>query len=361
VLFRSVPALREGEATVRVVAARAATWLRHPDPVVAELKLPVRTVPPALSLVSAARDVAQGGSGVVVYNVGDGAVRHGVRVGAWFFAGATLPGGGGEHVVLFGVPWDEPDAGRIRLVAEDDAGNVSELAFVDRLVPRPPHDDRIELQDEFLGRVVGEIFGQTPGLQDRGGVLQNYLEVNRELRVRNAAELVELSRRSAPRFLWRQPFQPMRGAKVMSAFADRRTYLYQGREVDRQTHLGYDLAATARAPVDAANGGIVLLARYLGIYGNTVVLDHGFGLATLYSHLSAIDVKEGQTVERGALLGRTGRSGLAGGDHLHFTTLVGGLPVSPIEWWDPHWIRDRVATHLAPAVRFEGELAVATR
>jgi len=329
--------------------------------VVVELKLAVRTTPPALSLVSAARDTAQGGSGVVVYNVGDGAVRHGVRVGTWFFAGAALPGGSGERAVLFGVPWDEPSAEHIRLVAEDDAGNVSELAFVDRLVPRPPHDDRIELQDEFLGRVVGEIFAQTPGLQDRGGALPNYLELNRELRMRNAAELVELSRRSAPRFLWQQPFQPLRGAKVMSAFADRRTYLYQGREVDRQTHLGFDLAATARAAVSAANTGTVLLARYFGIYGNTVVIDHGFGLMTLYSHLSSIEVKEGQPVERGALVGRTGRTGLAGGDHLHFTALVGGLPVTPIEWWDPHWVRDRVAARLAPAVRFEGELTVATK
>ena len=355
----AVPGLRDGEATVRVVAERAPTWLRHPAAVVSELKLPVRLSPPTLSLVSSAHDVAQGGSGVVVYRVGDTAQRHGVRAGAWFFPGAPLPGGSGERMALFGVPWDETSSERIRLVAEDDAGNVSELAFVDHFAPKPPHADRIELQDDFLERVVGEIRAQTPGLRDEGGTLANYLEINRELRRKNAAELVELSRRSAPRFLWQQPFQPMRSAQVMSSFADRRSYLYQGREVDQQTHLGFDLAATARAPVPAANTGAVLLARYFGIYGNTVVLDHGFGLMTLYSHLSAIDAKEGQTIERGAIVGRTGRTGLAGGDHLHFTTLVGGLPVSPLEWWDPHWVRDRVAARLAPAVRFEGPLAVA--
>jgi murein DD-endopeptidase MepM/ murein hydrolase activator NlpD len=136
----------------------------------------------------------------------------------------------------------------------------------------------------------------------------------------------------------------MRKAQVMSAFADRRSYVYGGREVDQQTHLGFDLAAVARSEVPAANRGVVRLARYFGIYGNTVVVDHGLGLMTLSAHLSSIDVKEGQQVERGQPLGRTGATGLAGGDHLHFTTLVRGLPVNPIEWWDADWVRDRIET-----------------
>jgi len=134
----------------------------------------------------------------------------------------------------------------------------------------------------------------------------------------------------------------------MSSFADRRTYFYRGREVDEQTHLGFDLAVVARTPVPAANRGVVVLARYLGIYGNTVVLDHGLGLGSLYAHLSSIEVKEGQPVERGAIVGHTGSTGLAGGDHLHFTTLVRGLPVNPIEWWDASWVRDRVASKVGP-------------
>ena len=93
-----------------------------------------------------------------------------------------------------------------------------------------------------------------------------------------------------------------------------------------------------------------MLARYFGIYGNAVVVDHGLGLATLYAHLSSIEVKEGQEVERGTILGRTGATGLAGGDHLHFTTLVRGLPVTAQEWWDGSWIRDQVASKVGPAV-----------
>ena len=194
------------------------------------------------------------------------------------------------------------------------------------------------------------ILSRTPDFADRGGLLENYLQINRDLRKGNAEELVALAPRTAGAFLWTEPFLPLRNAKVMSSFADQRTYVYQGRDVDAQTHLGFDLAAVARTPVPAANRGVVVLSRYFGIYGNTVVVDHGLGLATLYSHLSSIDVKEGETVERGQVLGRTGKTGLAGGDHLHFTTLVRGLPVDPREWWDAAWIRDRVAPKVGPAV-----------
>jgi hypothetical protein len=356
----AVPGLVEGEAVVRVVAERAGTWLRHPDPVVKELRLPVRLSPPALALLSSQHYVAQGGSGVVVYRAGATAVRDGVRAGASFFPGSPLPGGGKEdRLALFGVPWDLTDPAALRLVAEDDAGNAAELAFVDRFFPKPPACDTIVLDEAFLAKVVPEIRAETPRLEDRGSLLDNYLQINRDLRKQNAEELLALGPRSAGAFLWTEPFLPLHNAKVMSAFADQRTYVHQGREVDTQTHLGFDLAVVAHTPVPAANRGVVLLARYFGIYGNAVVLDHGLGLGTLYAHLSSIEVKEGQTVERGTILGHTGATGLAGGDHLHFTTLVRGLPVNPVEWWDGKWIRDRVASKVGPAALAYAEAAPA--
>ena len=146
---------------------------------------------------------------------------------------------------------------------------------------------------------------------------------------------------------------PMPNAQVMSAFADRRTYYYNDQEIDRQDHLGFDLASVRHAELPAANSGVVVLARYFGIYGNAVVIDHGFGLMTLYGHLSSIDVEEGQRVERGQTVGRSGQTGLAAGDHLHFTVLLQGMAVNPIEWWDPGWIRDRLHRKLGAALPFE--------
>jgi murein DD-endopeptidase MepM/ murein hydrolase activator NlpD len=345
---QSLSDLAEGEATVRVVAERASTWLLAPGPVVRELRLPVRLTPPALSVLSTQHYVAQGGAGVVVYRVGASAVADFVGAGAWRFPGSPLPGGAsGDRVALFGVPWDVEDPDALRVVAQDDAGNTASAVFVDHFERRPPARDRISLDDAFLTKVVTEIREHTPALGARGSLLDDYLAINRELRAANASELVALAPGSASSFLFSEPFLPLRNAQVMSAFADQRTYVYAGREVDRQTHLGFDLAAVARTPVLAPNRGVVRLARYFGIYGNAVVVDHGLGLMTLSAHLSSIEVAEGQSVERGEPLGRTGATGLAGGDHLHFTTLVRGLPVNPIEWWDGKWIRERVMAKLA--------------
>ena len=129
---------------------------------------------------------------------------------------------------------------------------------------------------------------------------------------------------------------------VESKFADHRTYFYHGEEIDQQIHLGFDLAVTANVPVLAGNTGKVVYADYLGIYGNCVVVDHGMGVQSLYGHLASIDVKQGESVKKDQVIGPSGLTGLAAGDHLHFAMLVGGHAVSPVEWWDPHWIEDRV-------------------
>jgi murein DD-endopeptidase MepM/ murein hydrolase activator NlpD len=142
--------------------------------------------------------------------------------------------------------------------------------------------------------------------------------------------------------LWREGFSQLVNTAVQSRFADYRTYFHKGKEIDQQVHLGFDLASLQQAPVPAANRGIVVHANYLGIYGNCVIIDHGLGVQSLYAHLSTLDVKEGDTVEKGQVLGRTGVTGLAGGDHLHFTMLVNGVAVNPVEWWDSHWMEDRV-------------------
>lgn len=343
--------LREGAATVRVTAARSGGFLRRPAPVIRERSFAVRLRPPSLSVRSSAHYVAQGGSEVVVYEAGETAHRSGVRAGDWFFPGHPLPGGGGaERFALFAVPYDVDDPSAVRLVAEDEVGNRAERRFVDRFFARPLGTDTIRLDDEFLERAVPDILSQTPELRAGGSLLERYLAINGELRQRNAAELRDLAARSAPEFLWRGPFLPPRNAQATAVFAERRTYVYDGREVDTQDHMGFDLASTARAPVQAANDGTVVKAGWLGIYGNVVILDHGYGLMSLYGHLSSFDVQEGDAVSRGQEIGRTGITGLAGGDHLHFAILLQGLPVNPREWWDDHWLHDRLRLKLGPAL-----------
>jgi murein DD-endopeptidase MepM/ murein hydrolase activator NlpD len=352
----TVPGLRGGTATIRVTAQRSGSLVRRPDPAVAAIELPVRLTPPSLAVVSGFHYVAQGGCEAVVYRVGEGAVRDGVQSGRWWFPGYPLPGATDPRArfALFAVPYDAADASQVRLVAVDDVGNQAQAAFVDRFFPKPLKHDTIQLTDAFLERAVPEIMRETPELQDRGGPLPNYLQLNGELRRRDSKALEDLASRSAARFLWKEPFLPMPNAKITAAFAQRRDYQYNGKHVDQQDHLGFDMASVEHDAVPASNSGVVLLAHYFGIFGNAVVIDHGYGLMSLYGHLSSIGVREGQQVQRGQELGRSGKTGLAGGDHLHFTTMLRGLPVNPVEWWDPHWIKDRLGRKLGPALAIAG-------
>jgi murein DD-endopeptidase MepM/ murein hydrolase activator NlpD len=118
------------------------------------------------------------------------------------------------------------------------------------------------------------------------------------------------------------------------------------KKVDQQVHLGYDLAVTQHVPVVAANDGRVVWAADLGIYGNCIVVDHGYGLQSIYGHLSRIDVKPGDMVKKGQTMGHSGSTGLAGGDHLHFSMQVDGVQINPVEWFDAHWIHDRILSKL---------------
>ena len=350
----TVKGLRTGEATIRITAERAGSLFRHPNPVVQEVKLPVRLAPPTLQIVSSLHYVNQGGCELVVYRVGEGAVRDGVRSFGWWFPSFAVPGPDKQlRFAFFAVPYDKSDASGVRLIAEDEVGNRAEASFVDKLTPRPMSTDTIEVTDAFMNKAVPEILSQSPEVSDQGDLLGNYIEINRELRKKNARTLKEMGQKSEPKFLWNQPFLPMPNAKITAAFAQRRTYLYNGKSIDQEDHLGFDMASVERDAIPASNSGKVVLARFFGIYGNAVAVDHGYGLQSLYGHLSSIAVREGQTVQRGQELGRSGQTGLAGGDHLHFTMLLQGLPVSPVEWWDPHWIQDRVARKLGPALPYQ--------
>jgi murein DD-endopeptidase MepM/ murein hydrolase activator NlpD len=131
-----------------------------------------------------------------------------------------------------------------------------------------------------------------------------------------------------------------------AGFADYRTYYYKGKEIDKQVHLGQDLASVAQAGIIAENNGEVVWAEYLGIYGLCVIIDHGLGLQSLYAHMSQLEVQPGDVVARGQIIGRSGATGMAGGDHLHLGLFVAGVPVQPIEWWDAHWLRDNIESKL---------------
>lgn len=345
------PDLQEGSLHIEVVAQGAGTWLFAPEPARQTLELPVYLRPPSLAKATKTQIIVeQGGAEAVVYSVGTTAESHGVLVDERVFPGVPL-GDTGLMFALFAIPYDRDTDAGVVLFAQDPVDNRVELPFIDRFKRNPMSRDTIRLSTRSMQVLVDSIMARVRDLEDQGDLLANYIQINDELRRRNDRQLHELGKNSAREFFWSEPFLQM-PAKVVSTFADRRTYFYQGEPVDRQDHLGFDLASVRQDSVPAANRGRVVMADYFGIYGNCVVLDHGYGLMSLYAHLSSFSVEEGQMVERGQEVGRTGTTGLALGDHLHFSMLLRGLAVNPLEWWDGRWIENRIASKLRPVLSY---------
>jgi murein DD-endopeptidase MepM/ murein hydrolase activator NlpD len=235
-------------------------------------------------------------------------------------------------------------------VAVDEAGNERVIGVPVTFLPVRFPKDTINLTEAFLRRKVPELAPQTPGTASVAELLQAFLRVNGEGRKGFETKNREITRgESSPKPLWSGAFRQQPNTKVFANFPEERTYQMEGRTVDTQWHLGIDLASNRQSPVEASNAGRVVFTGPNGIYGNMVVVDHGLGLMSLYAHLSDIAVKVGQTVQRGETLGRSGETGLAGGDHLHFALLVHGVYTSPLEWWDDHWLKDRIAKPLVDA------------
>ncbi len=334
--------LREGEARIEVVA-RDRFWRPFPltgttlvAPVVVDL------TPPAVEVLSHTRYLTHGGSGVVVFRTRDaaraGVVAGGVEQAAFPAAGAAA----GTYVALFALPWDSPEPVAVTVFAGDEAGNQASAAVPASVKYKPFPTDVIGLSDDLMARKVAELLPERrpSGPQE---VLAAFLVINRDQRREGKESKLRLGRQTAAEPRWEGPFLQPPNTQVFANFAETRSYRYGGQEVDRQVHLGFDLASTQRAPVPAANAGTVAFAGWLTIYGNTVVLDHGLGLQTLYGHLSSLAVKEGESVAKGQELGRSGATGLAVGDHLHYEVLLHGIPVAPVEWWDAKWVRERIA------------------
>jgi murein DD-endopeptidase MepM/ murein hydrolase activator NlpD len=280
-----------------------------------------------------------------------------VRVGDREYPGFPAAGAGVEgadaslHVAFFALLWNQELNTPISIYARDPYGNESSATFAYRVFPKQFRASRINIDDDFMSRVVPAILQNSAGFRvdDPADILSSYLRINGDLRRENDAFIASLSEGTSPEILWRGPFKQLINTAVESGFADARDYVYEGEVVDHQTHLGFDLASTAAAPVLAANHGRIVHAGWLGIYGNCVIIDHGMGLQSLYAHLSSIDVQVDQTVDVDQQLGRSGATGLAGGDHLHFTMLLHGNAITPIDWWSGQWVEDRVMRKLRDA------------
>mgnify|MGYP005842583137 CR=1 FL=1 len=149
--------------------------------------------------------------------------------------------------------------------------------------------------------------------------------------------LQELTQRFTTTLYHRGIFSLPAASPMNAPFGTRRSY--NGGDVTRY-HNGADFASAPGTPVFAAASGNVVLADVLNIRGNTVVIEHGAGVYTLYAHLASLSVTLGQSVTVGQVIGTSGATGRVTGPHLHWELWVNGVAVDPIEWTQTVFLAD---------------------
>ncbi len=342
--------LPDGKGVIRIAAwdYSLRKWGKG-NRVYLEKEIEIDTKPPTIDMISRSHNIAQGGSGVAIYRVSEECPKSGLSVDDRFY-----PGFAGNfqdkavHLAFFALDHRQGKGTQITVTAEDRAGNRSTAGLVHHINARSFRKDVINITDTFLNTKMVDFESYFPELAG-GSRLELFLKVNRELRQRDTDAVYRITAKTEKQILWDGPFLRLPRSANRARFADHRTYFYSGKVIDRQYHMGIDLASTAQSSVPAANRGKVAFTGNQGIYGNTVIIDHGFGLFSLYSHLSRIDVTQGKMVEKGDIIGNTGMTGLAGGDHLHYGMLIDQTYVNPIEWWDATWIQNNVSAKIEDA------------
>ena len=294
----------------------------------------VETTPPA---------VHRGGSALIVYKVSEEVKKTGVYVNSHFFPAYLQKEN--TYACLFAFPESVPGSEYFpQIMAEDTAGNITESRLIVNAVNRNYPNDKVNITDNFLNLKAEELQKIVPY---KDTTLERYLEANGKAGLENDRLIHTVCiDKSTPKPKWKDDFKILPRSAVKAQFGDRRTYYLNGKEIDKQVHLGYDFASVAHDTIPAGNHGTVVFTGYNGIYGNLVILEHGLGLNSIYSHMSEIFVNEGDVVEKGQALGLTGTTGLAVGDHVHFGVYVGGIAVQPKEWIDPKWIRNNISARL---------------
>jgi Peptidase family M23 len=316
---------------------------------------------PQVAVLSLQHLVAQGGSESVVFSAKDNSpITAGVMVGEDFYG--AIPASKVDpkfekypniHISLFALPYEFSfEKYPVKVVAEDSAGNKSERAFKFRIKHYKQPEGSPNISKDFVMNKVIPLFD---GYESRSandysvikndtssdeGLIKIFRTINEDYRALLQKLIAEMQPNpiSDPKFV--KGFIKPISAATLSRFGELRSYYLDKAPAGHSTHDGLDLASVKTDKVMATNSGSVLYAGEFGIYGNTVVIDHGMGLSSLYGHLSTFDVQTGNTVSKGQVIGLSGETGLAGGDHLHFEYRVGNIPVTPIEWWDEGWVED---------------------
>ncbi len=252
------------------------------------------------------------------------------------------------------IPWPVTieEFKRVNLVAIDRANNITKTKIPLYIRPLKVNHDHIKVSPKFIENVSQTVLEQS-GEMVPESLTDIFLQTNRYLRDINVKTIrkvgLEYMGNEMVNDFNIEPFKRLSGSKRFAGYADRRHYYLNGKKIDEAWHLGIDWASFKQAPIELSNPGKVIFNEYLGIYGNTLIVDHGIGLSSLYAHTSSFNVSHLQDLDKGMKIGNTGATGAVFGDHLHFGILVQGIEVNPSEWMDKNWIKSRITDIIVEA------------
>lgn len=303
---------------------------------------------PVLSVIASSYKIQKGGSAIVIFKAEDAQMKSltiETNVGKTFIAQPFYKKG--YYASLLAWPVQNESFSAV-VVAKDKAGNETRSSVPLRLKDHVYRVSNIELSDAFLDGKIAELAGvyeQTVGVDDR---LEQFKIINENVRADNEKIIHQVTSKVSNDMITDFkpiPFYPLVNGQKVADFGDHRIYSYKGqKDISSAYHMGLDLASVAMGPITSSNGGKVVFSEPNGIYGNLPIIDHGFGLYTLYGHCSEVHVREKESVVAAQQIAKTGLSGYAMGDHLHFGILVQGIEVRPEEWMDSKWIADNITS-----------------
>ena len=304
------------------------------------------TRPPDVKILAKSETMARGGSALIIFEAKDANLNEAYVLSGGIKFRATPYRKKGYFATLIAWPFQKK-SNQIFVVATDIAHNKTSKKVTFPKVRRHYKVSQIVVSDRFLEGKIVEVASKDPKASKIKGKLRRFKAVNETMRIHNEKRIHALARKLTPKVIehWKvQPFYPLKNAKLVADFGDERHYFYKdkSREISRSYHVGYDFASTRHAAIVSSNSGRVVYAARNGIYGKMPMIDHGFGLYTLYGHCSRVLVEEGEEVEAGQVIAKTGTTGLALGDHLHFGILVQGVEVWPMDWMKGNWIRKNI-------------------
>ncbi len=299
---------------------------------------------PDINVLANTRTIRQGGSALVVFQAEDENLDtvH-IKAADQIFKAVPYKKEG-YWAALIAWPFLYQDNFKAEIIATDLAGNTRVSHIPLYLKSQKYKVSWIQATDGFIDGKITDLASSDPDYADIEDKLEKFRAVNETMRLKNEDKIHALGRKMSDAMIQNWPikkFYPLKNGQNVAGFGDTRHYYYDKKEqeVSLSYHLGHDFASTKMATITASNPGTVVYAGDNGIYGNMPMIDHGLGLHTLYGHCSKMSVKEGDNVAIGQEIGKTGTTGLALGDHLHFGVLVQGVEVQPLEWYDESWIK----------------------